>query len=1389
MGAGASTSRENAENGKLPNRTPVKAESKGNVYETSPFASSPFDNDIQADGKTDSRASGVSDRKLKKMALGLPGYKDVERDYDSTLEEMGSFNHAETQQWTEGVGAKLERLSDGPLYTKAASDEVQAGVDPRALKRMSQTEGPRTGPPGRVQPQPPRRSRPGPPPRPGQAPQNIRANAAKSAAGGANAVNLVVEAPSILARPKAPKDGAPVTATLPNITSSRQQNMSSREEAKISTPQSRSREERKDASEAAAASKNGRVQTPIRTITTAPSPKGDGGRGDEDDSDDSDYGDVEDGKIYDWTAYDTTNSPMKTKLKIPSDNSLMSSNATTQRTTSTDKLKPPETPPPGKGIPVRPFPGNDIMDEDMYATFGGPNEDALAPRPSMVPALAIPSPSQSSASKSYRVAGEGSKSAGSSASTIASPPPRPSGKPPQSSGTPQGTMGGSTASPSFSNKSTGPAMSNRQSSRDGPQATAGSPMVNTSTQRRAGAHAAPPKPSTKNPHEVKETSDVKRNKAQLPSSISHAKPTAGDWLNKRYIVNNYILLDILGSGSYGEVRLCKDRTTDHLYAVKIFSKDMLRKKKGGATEETYFEDVKREIAVMKKLLHPNVLRLFEVLDDPKVNKMYLILEYMKKGDMVNVLKSRSGDKSSNETDFNFQPLSDLELWNIFRQVAAGIRYLHYQNVVHGDIKPQNLLIGEEGVVKIADFGISKMLHASGQKLADASGTPAFMSPELFDTGKAFSGQLADIWALGATMWMLKFGNPPFVAKNIVALSNKIQNDPLVFPTDDVEMKLQDLLENMLAKDANKRLSLQEVIMHPWMRTQPPPPTKKPSSTTGPQQTQRTSKLFQPPPSYEEDRDSAMKGGIKTVDDDEIFRSISGNAKVTMESLSGSAGDEDVMATKWGNDVFEMVEEDDLSSDDDSIDEDTVDVSNDMETSADMTTKTGAVSSNSIQNTMHTINTAVTEHSEMSQEEEAIRSKRFKKMSQKKSAEQGLTLSQAEMLDKVPDLTKGGSDEPGKAARKDSGRTSSESSPSRPGRAASNRDNDDDFENSAADQLTMDEFGAMMDTLALQPSNEVDDGESAPISIELTSANFSAQLRNLNNGFGAAYHSEQGPRPTQEDRCVLIPDASTLRGVDESYGEDQLDHLKQMSISCVFDGHSGWKCAQYMSQHLPTMLVQHEKFLSKQPDKALSDVCLKLDRKVSELLRKDSDSSGCTGVIILYDGTRNVMTIANVGDSMCVLSRGGRAVKAHKVHRLGVNDVAERERIEAAGGQVINNRVDGILAVSRAFGDVSFKSDSKDPHDSKVIATPDIAGEVITPMTEFAILASDGIWDVMTPQLAVNFVRKMLSKNSDIQAAARELTHEALARGSVDNVTIIIISWSGPAVESPVKKKK
>ena len=109
-----------------------------------------------------------------------------------------------------------------------------------------------------------------------------------------------------------------------------------------------------------------------------------------------------------------------------------------------------------------------------------------------------------------------------------------------------------------------------------------------------------------------ETHSVKRKRASLPSEMPHPPPTKGEWLSKRYVVNNYILLDLLGTGSYAEVRLCKEKTTDDLFAVKILNKSVMNKRKVGAGS-TAMDDVKREIAIMKKLSHPHVLRLYEVM--------------------------------------------------------------------------------------------------------------------------------------------------------------------------------------------------------------------------------------------------------------------------------------------------------------------------------------------------------------------------------------------------------------------------------------------------------------------------------------------------------------------------------------------------------------------------------------------------------------------------------------------------------------------------------------------------------------------------------------------------------------------------------------------------------
>ena len=287
---------------------------------------------------------------------------------------------------------------------------------------------------------------------------------------------------------------------------------------------------------------------------------------------------------------------------------------------------------------------------------------------------------------------------------------------------------------------------------------------------------------------------------------------------------------------------------------------------------------------------------------------------------------------------------------------------------------------------------------------------------------------------------------------------------------------------------------------------------------------------------------------------------------------------------------------------------------------------------------------------------------------------------------------------------------------------------------------------------------------------------------------AAFHSEQGARPHQEDRCLLLPNVALAKhSIEVHLDAMAMSTLQHFTIACIFDGHSGWRTSQYLTQHFAPLLISNEKFYnSKTLEAAVLETFVTVDANVCNMLRHEEDGSGATGVVAIYDGRKHRFTVAGVGDSMCVVSRGGKAVTLNKQHRLHNND-PEIQRIVKAGGQVKNSRVNGILAVSRAFGDTQFKefkeNKTADTEKSLVIAVPDITTEIITSGTEFCILASDGLWDMMSPQVAVSFVVYKLQKNGDLQKAAKELCLEAIKRGSIDNVTVLILAFhtsgSGP----------
>ncbi|KAM7363532.1 calcium/calmodulin-dependent protein kinase kinase 2 [Cochliomyia hominivorax] len=276
-------------------------------------------------------------------------------------------------------------------------------------------------------------------------------------------------------------------------------------------------------------------------------------------------------------------------------------------------------------------------------------------------------------------------------------------------------------------------------------------------------------------------------------------------------LNQYKLMDQIGQGSYGLVKLAYSEEDSTHYAMKILSKRRLLRqaglmKRGPKKSTSPLDRVYREIAVLKKLDHPNVVKLVEVLDDPVEDSLYMVFELVKQGEVLSVPTKN--------------PLSEERAWSVFRDTLLGLEYLHYQRIIHADIKPGNLLLTECGRVKIADLGVCNEFIGENATMTNGStaGTPAFRAPESLNIGQnIYCGKAADIWALGATLYALVYGNVPFVASSVPALYEKIKNDALMFPNEPkMPPELRDCIQCMLKKDPANRITLPQLKEHVWV---------------------------------------------------------------------------------------------------------------------------------------------------------------------------------------------------------------------------------------------------------------------------------------------------------------------------------------------------------------------------------------------------------------------------------------------------------------------------------------------------------------------------------------------------------------------------------------------
>lgn len=181
------------------------------------------------------------------------------------------------------------------------------------------------------------------------------------------------------------------------------------------------------------------------------------------------------------------------------------------------------------------------------------------------------------------------------------------------------------------------------------------------------------------------------------------------------VVNDYIILSELGAGSHSTVRLAKHKSTNELFAVKIMNRKLI---------EQNALDIQQEISIMKSLQHPNILRLYDVIDDPNKNKVYLITEFCQQGDLMNIIKA--SDRKELQSIIKTDISSDDVLRRISCEIMNGLFFLHQNNIVHNDLKPSNILISRDGTAKLADFGVSQTRRVR----LDFAGTPLFQAPEV-----------------------------------------------------------------------------------------------------------------------------------------------------------------------------------------------------------------------------------------------------------------------------------------------------------------------------------------------------------------------------------------------------------------------------------------------------------------------------------------------------------------------------------------------------------------------------------------------------------------------------------------------------------------------------------
>nr|CDS29252.1 serine:threonine protein kinase [Hymenolepis microstoma] len=265
-------------------------------------------------------------------------------------------------------------------------------------------------------------------------------------------------------------------------------------------------------------------------------------------------------------------------------------------------------------------------------------------------------------------------------------------------------------------------------------------------------------------------------------------PAKRAWRDQPH-VGKYKLIRTLGSGNFAKVKLAQHITTKKEVAVKVIDK--------GKLNHASLNKLFREVNVMKQLNHPNIVKLYEVIESDR--HVYLVMEFAANGELFEYLASNGRMR---EKDARIK----------FRQIVSAVQYCHQKNIVHRDLKAENLLLDADFNIKLADFGFSNAFRAD-KKLDTFCGSPPYAAPELF-LGKKYIGPEVDVWSLGVILYTIVAGYLPFDAQNLRDLRERVLRGKYRIPffmSTDCEL----LLKKMLVLNPEKRYSLLNVMADKW----------------------------------------------------------------------------------------------------------------------------------------------------------------------------------------------------------------------------------------------------------------------------------------------------------------------------------------------------------------------------------------------------------------------------------------------------------------------------------------------------------------------------------------------------------------------------------------------